>query len=330
MNYWHKLPFKTTRITRSHSPCHVKPLSTCFQKENTAFKFSTLLFSICLALSPCSSSAQDKSINNGIEIGKSLEEGLSSGQAIWLNDGQAKFFTVFDADKSGHPKGGVIILHDANSHPDKPEVIRPLRTNLPTHGWPTVTIQLPHIASLNEYASNQETVNKRISSAIDHLKSNGLSNIALIGHGTGAMLATTYLATQPNPVIQAFVAVSLGMLDKNNKPESLIYQFEKIKVPILDIYGSNDLDHVTSTAMSRALAAKLSSDTATNSNQTDSYKRSAIAKSSTQKSQGYISYRQIILEGASHDFSGSANQLSKRIAGWLERHAKGVEVNTNR
>lgn len=144
------------------------------------------------------------------------------------------------------------------------------------------------------------------------------------------MAATAYLSSQQEIPTQAFIAVSLGMLDKNKKPESISQQLEKISIPVLDIYGSNDLDHVTSTALSRALAAKISSDAVTSTKQLESYKRSAIAKSSTQNSQGYISYRQIVIDGASHDFSGSSYQLTKRIAGWLERHAKGVAINSSR
>jgi len=265
-----------------------------------------------------------------MEFAQSLEKGLQNGKAVWLDDANAKFFAVYDPDQSGQPKGAVIILHDANSHPDKPEVIRPLRSDLPVHGWASISIQLPYLSSVDDYTNKQTIINQRINSAANYMQTLGISNIALLGHGTGAMAATAYLSAPQDASIQAFIAISLGLLDKSEKAESISQQLEKITVPILDIYGSNDLDHVTGTAMTRALAAKISSGTVTSSKQIDSYKRSAIAKSSTQNSQGYISYRQVVIEGASHDFTGVSTLLTKRVAGWLERHAKGVSVNASR
>lgn len=267
---------------------------------------------------------------NGIQLGETLEKGLKSGRAVWLQDGQEKFFAVFNPDQSGKPKGGVIILHDANSHPDKPEVIRPLRRTLPLQGWVTMTIQLPLLTNPSEYTKHQDIINKRIDSAITHMRNAGFNNLVLLGHGTGTMAATSYLANQSNGLIQAFVAISLGVLHEQDESNSIPKQLEKMTLPILDIYGSNDLDNVTSSANERALAARISSNTATRTNQLASYMRSGLAKSNTQKLQGYISYRQIRIEGASHDFSGSEMQLTKRITGWLERHAKGVAISSSR
>ncbi len=330
MKYWQKLPFKPAGF--APRPRHFRPnlINHCFQKNNHIKKYRLLIISTCLLFFSSATTAQNTKADFNLKIGQSLEKGLTSGKALWLDGGKAKFFAVYDPDQSGQPKGGVIILHDANSHPDKPEVIQPLRHGLPAHGWASITIQLPYLSSIGDYTNKQTIINQRINSTVKYMQSVGIGNIVLLGHGTGAMAATAYLSTQQKSSIQAFIAISLGMLDKNRKPESIPQQLEKITVPILDIYGSNDLDHVTSTAMSRALAAKISSDAVASSKYIDSYNRSAIAKSSTQNYQGYISYRQIVIEGASHDYSGSEHQLTKRIAGWLERHAKGVTVNASR
>jgi len=330
MYYWQKLPFIPWFFIRRLSHMRRRLLSSCFQKNNNNYSKSILAVSFSILLSPTITAAQVNTTNYETEFGQSLEKGLLSGQPLWLDDAKAKFFAIYDPDQTGQPKGGVIILHDASSNPDKPEVIRPLRNILPLHGWASISIQLPYLASIDDYTNQQALINQRINSAANYLQTVGIGNIAILGHGTGAMAATAYLSSQQDASIQAFIAISLGMINKDKKPESITQQIEKITVPILDIYGSNDLPHVTNTAMSRALAAKISSDAVTNSQKIGSYKRSAIAKSSTQNSQGYISYRQIIIEGANHDFSGAAQQLTKRIAGWLERHAKGVTVNASR
>jgi len=235
-------------------------------------------------------------------MGKSLEKGLTNVQAIWLNDGQAKFFAVFNPDQSGHPKGGVIILHDANSHPDKPEVIQPLRNTLPTHGWPSIAIQLPYLASINDYSNKQEIINQRINKAVEHLQTIGIGNIALLGHGTGAMSAAAYLSSQPSPTIQAFIGISLGMLKKENEAAQISQQIEKITVPILDIYGSNDLDLVLKGEKDKANPARKA---------------------------GNKKYTQIEVIGANHFFDNKDEVLVKRVRGWLAKNAAGTEIKIN-
>lgn len=263
---------------------------------------------------------------NAVELDKALEQGLQNGQAAWLDDGQGKFFAVFNPDQSGQPRGGVIILPDADSHPDKPQVIRPLRHQLPLQGWATIAIQLPALNNPAGYLEQQATIDKRINAAITYMRNNGFDNLVLLGHGSGAMAASKYLSSQSNGFIRAFVAISLGVLHGQEGDDSIPGQLERINLPILDIYGGNDLDHVTNSAGERALAAKISSDSAMRSNRLEPYKHSAIAKSSTQKSQGYISFRQIRIDGAGHDFRGADFMLTRRIIGWLERHAKGVAI----
>ncbi len=256
-------------------------------------------------------------------LGEALEQGLQDGQAVWLDGEQTRYFSVFNPDQSGQPKGGVIILHDAGSHPDKPEVVRPLRQRLPLHGWSTLAIQLPALDRPAAYLEQQATIDGRINGAITYMRNSGFNNLVLLGHGSGAMAASKYLSSQPSEFIRAFVAISLGVLHGQEGDDSTPGQLERINLPILDIYGGNDLDHVTNSARERALAAKISSDSAMRSNRLEPYKHSAIAKSSTQKSQGYISFRQIRIDGAGHDFRGAEFMLTRRIIGWLERHAKG-------
>lgn len=262
------------------------------------------------------------------ELGQMVEQDLQQGQAVWLDEAQKRFFSIFTPDLSGEPKGGIIILHDADSHPNKPEVVQPLRNRLPTHGWATLAIQLPQLTRIEGYRDKQTVINERIEKAIAHMQQAGLNNLVLLGHGTGAMAASAYLAGQPSNAVRAFVAVSLGVLPDRDDPDNIPKLIERISLPILDIYGSRDLAHITNSAQERSMAARISSDQATRQKRLEPYMRSAQAMSSNQKLQGYIAYRQMRLEGASHDFRGSEAQLSKRIAGWLERHAKGVAVST--
>ncbi len=262
-----------------------------------------------------------------IETDQIQKQQLEQGQVTWLDEGENRFFSIFMPDLSGSPKGGVIILHDAGSHPNQPEVIAPIRTHLPLHGWATIAIQLKPLKQIADYAKQQDSTNKRVDMAVEYMQQAGLGNLVLLGHGSGAMAASAYLANEPSSTIRGFVAISLAVLPKRNDPNNIPKLIENISLPILDIYGSRDLSSVTNSARDRSMAARISSDQATRQKRLEPYMRSAQAMSSQQNMQGYIAYRQIRIEGASHDFRGSEAILTKRIVGWLERHAKGVAVN---
>ncbi len=259
-----------------------------------------------------------------------LAKTLKPGEALWLEVDQDKFLTIFTPDVSDRPKGGAILLHDANAHPDWPDVIRPLRTSLPSHGWATISIQLPNINKIDGYLPYHSLINSRIQKAAEHLQSIGLNNIALIGHGSGALAAAAYLANgNTHPAIRGFIGIGLSVILTDQNEDYLLSHIEKIKLPMLDIYGSRDLTSVTSTATERSLAAKKSSRDAASNNEREAYKKAGLSIT-TSNIQGYITYRQIVIEGADHDFEGQSEVLNKRVLGWLERHTNGTAITPSR
>ncbi len=276
---------------------------------------------IAKANEPTSAPLQSESVTKQPEL----------GETVWLEDGQGKFLAIFTADQNGQPKGAAIILHDANHNPDWPDVIRPVRTFLPLHGWATVSIQLPPQTTIDEYISQQPLINIRIQKATEHLQSLSLHNIALIGYGTGAMAATAYVANQnSDSAIRGFIGISLSVIKTEKTDDYLPTQLERIKVPILDIYGGRDLDSVTNTAMLRSLAAKRSSTNTANDQNLNAYKNSGLSKTANDGIKGYISYRQIVIHGADHEFNGLSESLNRRVLGWLERHTKGTAITSPR
>jgi len=326
MNYWHKSLFYWQSSKPAGSCTHAVSISRCLKQYKTLAAHTICQIISCLLLFPALAVAQSQNSDYDLQLGKSLEENLTNGQAVWLNDGQVDFFAVFNPDQSRLSKGGVILLHDAGSNPDSPEVIQPLRADLQEHGWATLSIQLPYLTSVSDYSSKQDVINNRIEAAIKYLNNDGLGNIALIGHGTGAMAATAYLSAQPAATVQSFVAISLAIIEGDSKSESTIAQIEKISLPFLDIYGSDDFDNVINSARSRAFAARIYSNSAMQTRETEQNKRSAFANNAAQSSQSYIFYRQAQIEGASHDFSAAPYLLTQRITGWLELHAKGAAL----
>jgi pimeloyl-ACP methyl ester carboxylesterase len=257
-----------------------------------------------------------------------LQKGLEIGEGIWLNTEGGKFFAIYTPDQSNRPQGGAILLPDTNTHPDWPSVIHPLRRNLPEHGWATLAIELPATDNISAFSGNQKQIQARILAAIEQLKSDGISNIVLIGYGGGALAAANFLTTIPEHPIRGFVAVSLGQYDNLTPEWRAISLVEKINLPMLDIFAERDLLAVTESAPLRALAAKKSSVKASRDKQLAPFKRAGMATTPNALVKGYVAYRQVRIAGTDHDFSNSDTAFVKRILGWLNRHVAGVAINT--
>ena len=255
-----------------------------------------------------------------------LEYHLNSGTAIRLGDGEAQFFAILTNSETGIPQGGVVLIPDTDNHPDWPRVIRPLRTGLPAYGWTTISIETQAIAGLDTLHPIQSTMDTRINLAIDHLRNLGINNIAVLGHGTGASIALKFAADASQHAPNAFIGVGVLL---THPPSEHPYSVDLLKgstVPVLDIYGSRDLDPVLRTASARRLAAKTGETTARPEDTVEFFKQATIAQSPQAKRHGHIVYRQQRIEGADHDFSGMSATLVKRIAGWLSRHAEGAAL----
>lgn len=255
-----------------------------------------------------------------------LQKSLDLGEGIWLQAEGSNFFAIYTADQSNRPQGGVVLLPDINTHPDWPSVIHPLRRTLPEHGWATLVIELPAADDIHALSRNQKQTQARILAAIEHFKSNGISNITLIGHGGGALAATHFLAITPEHPIRGLVAVSLGQYDELTTEWRAILLLEKISVPMLDIFAERDLLAVTKSASLRALAAKKSSARASRDKQLDPFKHAGMATTPSAQIKGYVVYRQVRIAGTDHSFSSSSTALVKRILGWLNRHAAGIAI----
>lgn len=229
-------------------------------------------------------------------------DAIMVGEPQWLELKDHKILGIYTAETTGKAMGGALILHGSGVHPNWPDVVYPLRTQLPEHGWHTLSIQMPVLAneaSYEDYAPLMAEVAPRIEAGIQYLKSKGIQNIVIIAHSLGTTMTAQYLASKPNPDVRAFVAV--GMPGQHAKIENMdnIKALEKIKIPLLDIYGSEDLENIRNTKKQRASAAKRAGNTA---------------------------YTQVEVSGANHFFNNQGDTLVKRVRGWLALHAAGTEI----
>lgn len=168
------------------------------------------------------------------------------GEPVELTAGNRKFLAILTpAEKT---RAGVIVIHGMGVHPDW-NMIGVLRTGLPQAGYTTLSLQMPVLAATAKpeaYTPTFPEAAKRIQAGVDYLKQRGVERIAIVSHSLGAAMAQYYLAKNPTAPVQAWV--SIGISQPN--------PYEKLKLPILDLYGSEDQPAVLKNAAGRAAELK--------------------------------------------------------------------------
>lgn len=229
-------------------------------------------------------------------------DSLMVGDAEWLPVGNSKILSLYTEYTTEKAQGAAIVLHGIGVHPNWDQIIRPLRSQLPEYGWSTLSMQmpiLPNEAKSEEYAPLFDEVAPRINAAVKFLKSKNIGNIVIISHSLGSAMAAYYLKDNPDPSIQAFVAIGASGAHFKDSNKNYLTSLKTIKIPLLDIFGSNDLPEVV---------------------------EAADKKISVARKAGNKKYTQIKIEGADHFFNNKEDELIKRIRGWLKTNAAGKEV----
>jgi predicted esterase len=217
-------------------------------------------------------------------------DAIMDGDAEWLNDGSNDFLGIYTEAAEGNERA-VIVMHGTGIHPDWQQVVQPLRVGLTEHDWNTLSIQMPVLANDAEYAAYAPLypeVAPRIDAAIAFLKEQGVKKIVLLGHSQGAVMGAYYLR-ENRPDVSGFVAVGMGNLASHDNMNSVL-SLQSIRVPVLDLYGSEDLDEVLSNSEQRAAAAKKA---------------------------GNDAYVQKLITG-NHFFDGQESALVDAVAEWLD------------
>ncbi len=219
-------------------------------------------------------------------------DSIMDGEAVMLDDGNSEFLGIYTT--AAEDKGrAVIVMHGTGIHPDWQQVIQPLRVGLTEHDWHTLAIQMPILhneAEYIEYAPLYDEVAPRIEAAIKHLKDNGAKNIVLVGHSQGASMPAYSLSKNSHDVT-GIVAIGMGAYAEDERMNP-INALGKITIPVLDLFGSEDLEAVMSSIDERAAAAKKA---------------------------GNTDYPQVKVPGANHMFDGKGDALVEAVAAWLEK-----------
>ncbi|MDZ7661935.1 alpha/beta fold hydrolase [Thiohalophilus sp.] len=257
---------------------------------------TTLLISIALISSPLSASDKAKEQRWADQI----VDTLMVGEAIWLEPRDEPVLALATEHTTEKAKGAAIVVHGIGAHPNWPEVIHPLRSRLPDHGWMTLSVQMPILenqADARDYEPLFAEVAPRFEAAIAYLREQGIENIVILAHSMGAAMSTHYLASNPDHPVRGFVGIGMNQskIDKMDNAHNL----EKITIPVLDLYGSRDLEGVMASVKQRATGAARA---------------------------GNNNYRQVEIEGADHFFNGMADTMVKRVSRWLDNQALGEEA----
>ena len=229
-----------------------------------------------------------------------IVDSIMVGEAQWLTteDG-LKFLSLYTQDNSDNTIGGAIILHGIGVHPNWGNVILPLRSQLPEYGWHTLSIQLPILpneSEYKEYAPLFAEIAPRIDAAIKFLNEKGVKNIVLIGHSLGSTMGAYYLVQKPDNRIRALVAVGVSGTIFKDSEKGYLQTITQIKLPVLDIFGGNDIPEVLETEKIKVQAAKKS---------------------------GTKHYTQIKVPGADHFFDNKDDELVENVRDWLQINASG-------
>jgi len=257
--------------------------------------FNLGFFVVFVPLSQASNMAKEK------RWSEQIVDSLLVGDAVWLNDGKNKFLSLFAETTAPKAQGAMIVVHGIGVHPNWPDVILPIRSEFPEHGWATLSIQMPILENdktEKDYIPLFKEVDARFNAAVNFLKKKNFKNITIVAHSLGATMSNQYLSAKPDPTVRAYVAISMS---NNPKVEEFnnVKKISKIKtIPVLDIFGSQDLDSVVKYAKARSLAGQKAN------------KR----------------YSQKKINGADHFYQSKNEPLIKTIRLWLKKNAAGKEI----
>ena len=223
-------------------------------------------------------------------LASEISDAIMDGEVVSLNDGTQNFMGILTAAEQ--PRGAVIILHGRGYHPDWEDVAHPLRTGLAAKGWTTLSLQMPVLekeAKYYDYVPLFANADKRIDAGIAFLKQKGIAPVVLAAHSCGAHMAMNWINTRGDGDIAAYVGLGMGATDFE---QDMVQAFplDKMKVPVLDVYGEKEYPQVISLAAER---------------------QTLMQKAGNSNS------KQMVLPEADHYFKDKGEELNAVVANWL-------------
>jgi predicted alpha/beta-hydrolase family hydrolase len=205
------------------------------------------LYLMLLALLMVSVNAQAADYAREKKWADEVVPGVVVGDPVYLELANShKFLTLFtEAPKA---RAAVIVVHGIGVHPDW-GLIGVLRSQLADHGYSTLSVQMPVLANEatgEDYPVTFPEAAERLQHAAEFLRAKGYKKIAIVSHSMGSRMTYGYLLQHQDAPIAAWVAIGMGA-DLSYKP---------MKMPVLDLFGQNDLPQVLNGARQRGDSLK--------------------------------------------------------------------------
>ncbi len=220
-----------------------------------------------------------------------IKKNIKLGSAIYLKSDNNKYLALYTETESLENKGTIILLHDQGQHPDRKRLIHALRAILPQHNWATLSLQMPvrefGAKSVDYYTLFPEAM-QRIQTGVEYLQNSDTKNIVLLGYGMGSLMAVHFINESKTSAVKALVTISLPVPETNIQTAQTLSFLKNINIPVLDIYGTEDIPTVSDSTRKRRVAAR------NNPN-----------------------YRQFKINQAGRSFQNHEDLLVKRVHSWL-------------
>lgn len=180
------------------------------------------------------------------------------GEAAWLTNRGHKFLALY-APPEKPSDTAVILIHGRGVHPAW-GFIDKLYRDLATDGYHTLSLQMPILANeakFSAYAPTFPEAFERIEAGIRYMQTRvpQLRKVVLVGHSSGGMTVVAYAARQPNPALAGVAAIGLSTLSGGPEVMQPALMLKSVRLPLLDVYGSNDLAEVVNFTAARKQAA---------------------------------------------------------------------------
>ena len=179
----------------------------------------------------------------------------------------------------------LILAHGKGKHPTW-KVVEPLRQGVHDQlGYHTLSLQMPTSDKYwSDYIEDFPRAYQTFQQAIKYLKNEkGVSTIYLMGHSMGSRMASAFIANNPTEPIQGLIIA--GCRNNGDAELSCIDNLEKIRIPVLDIWGDDNGKDVDS-----------------------AYEREKLISSQ---------YKQVAIDDANHKFDGQEDAFVSEVVTWL-------------
>lgn len=170
-----------------------------------------------------------------------IVDAIFDGEPLFLNAAGHDFLAIY-MEPDEPVERAVLLIHGRGYHPDWENVTGPLRVGLTEYGWNTLSIQMPVLdkeARFYDYLEIMDEALPRIDAALEFLAEKGNEVVVMQAHSCGVHMAMEWIGAHGSAAIDGFIGIGMGATDYG-QPMRKAFPFDRLQVPVLDLYGALD------------------------------------------------------------------------------------------